>query len=104
MGVDLAWLSQRLQVTVNIDDTCNAYSDGQTINFYRASNWCENTGRLADVIYHEFGHSLHLYAMLPGAGTFDESLSEGLADTLAASITGGFRHGPRLLPLGRTAA
>ncbi|MDY0000977.1 MAG: MYXO-CTERM sorting domain-containing protein [Polyangia bacterium] len=88
MGVELPWLSQRMQVTVNIDDTCNAYSDGQTINFFRASNWCENTGRLADVIYHEFGHSLHLYSMLPGAGAFDEALSEGLADTLAASITG----------------
>ena len=46
---DLAWLDQQIPVTVNIDDECNAFSDGNSINFFRTSPACENTGRLADV-------------------------------------------------------
>src|SRR5262249_23589644 len=49
---------------------------------------CENTGRIADVVYHETGHSVHAHSIIPGVGQFDGALSEGLADTLAVSITG----------------
>ena len=52
------------------------------------SGQCENTGRLADVVYHEFGHSLHAHSIIDGVGAFDGALSEGLADYLAATITG----------------
>ena len=45
-------------VRVNIDDECNAFSDGTSINFFRESDMCSNTGTIADVVYHEFGHSL----------------------------------------------
>jgi cysteine-rich repeat protein len=85
---DLTWLFEPLSVTVNINDTCNAYSDGSSIHFMRASEQCENTGRLADVVYHEFGHSLHAHAIILGAGAFDEALSEGLADVYSANLTG----------------
>ena len=35
---DLAWITgPRLQATVNIDDVCNAFSDGDTINFFLSS-------------------------------------------------------------------
>ncbi|MCK6550777.1 DUF4215 domain-containing protein [Myxococcota bacterium] len=85
----MRWLStNRLAATVNIDDVCNAFSDGDTINFFRSGQGCENTGRLPDVIYHEFGHAFHYHALIPGAGNFDTALSEGASDYYAASITG----------------
>jgi cysteine-rich repeat protein len=85
----LDWLDgDALPTTVNIADVCNAYSDGDTINFYRAGQGCENTARLPDVVYHEFGHSLHAQLITPGAGRFDTALSEGISDFLAASMTG----------------
>ncbi|MCK6549041.1 DUF4215 domain-containing protein [Myxococcota bacterium] len=85
---EMRWLdSNQLEANVNMADNCNAYSDGNTINFFRAGSGCENTGRLPDVIYHEFGHAFHFHAIINGAGTFDTSLSEGAADYLAATIT-----------------
>lgn len=82
----LPWLAGQLVATVNIDDVCNAFSDGDTINFFR-SGPCENTGRLPDVVYHEFGHSIHTQALIPGVGAFNVSLSEGISDYLSATIT-----------------
>ncbi len=86
-GIDpaLAWLDTQIPVTVNIDDTCNAFSDGNSINFFRAGD-CENTGLIADVVYHEFGHSVHTQALIDGVGFFDTALSEGISDYLSMTI------------------
>lgn len=86
-GIDpgLSWLDSQIPVTVNIDDTCNAFSDGNSINFYRAGD-CENTGLIADVVYHEFGHSVHTQALIEGVGFFDTALSEGISDYLSMTI------------------
>jgi cysteine-rich repeat protein len=83
----LAWLDDTLSVVVNEGSTCNAYSTGDDIHFYRRSNQCENTARLADVVYHEFGHSLHNHAIIEGVGQFDGALSEGMSDVLSALLT-----------------
>ena len=84
---DLAWITgPRLQATVNIDDVCNAFSDGDTINFFLSSADCENTGRLTDVVYHEYGHSLHSQSIIPGVGAFEGALSEGISDYLASTL------------------
>ena len=90
LNPNLAWLDQQLSATVNEDqDMCNAYSTGNDIHFYKETpGTCENTGRIADVVYHEFGHSVHNQSVIPGMGAFESSLSEGLADTMAVSITG----------------
>jgi len=87
---DVAWFrTHTLVASVNItEENCNAYSDGETINFYAAGGGCENTARLSDVVYHEFGHVFHAQVIIPGAGAFDTALSEGGADYFAASITG----------------
>ncbi|HVV86021.1 MAG TPA: DUF4215 domain-containing protein [Kofleriaceae bacterium] len=85
---NLAFLDEQLAVRVNIDDECNAFSDGTTINFFRASDQCENTGTIADVVFHEFGHTVHAHSIIPGAGFFDGAFSEGLSDYLAITITG----------------
>lgn len=85
----MRWLqNDRVQATVNINNTCNAYSDGTTINFYRSNRRCQNTGRLMDVVYHEFGHSFHAHSIIRGVGSFDTALSEGASDYMAATITG----------------
>ncbi len=87
----LGWLAQRMDVTVNENDICNAYSNLDDIHFFRAGSTqgftCENTGRLADVVYHEFGHSLHGQSVVHN-GEFDGALSEGISDYYAATITG----------------
>lgn len=86
---EMAWLkNEKIRAYVNIaDGECNAYSDGTTINFLRASNACENTARLSDVVYHEFGHSFHAHALLPSVGAWDTALSEGASDYISATIT-----------------
>ncbi|HET6584669.1 MAG TPA: hypothetical protein VFG69_14520 [Nannocystaceae bacterium] len=86
IATDLAWLDGQIAVNVNIEDICNAFSDGDSINFFRSSESCENTGRIADVVYHEFGHSVHTQSVIPGVGVFNTSLSEGTSDYLAATI------------------
>ena len=86
LNPNLPWLDRSLSVSVNESGSCNAYSTGDDIHFYRSSNQCENTGRIADVIYHEFGHSLHDQSIIPGAGSFEGALSEGVSDYLAATI------------------
>ncbi len=55
-----AWLQNTLVTNVNINQTCNAfYSPGAgTINFYRSGGGCRNTGEIAAVFDHEWGHAL----------------------------------------------
>lgn len=84
---DLPFLDEDLPVNVNINDSCNAFSDGNSINFFTKSSSCENTARLADVVYHEFGHSLHAHGLIEGVGAFDGAFSEGLSDYLSAAYT-----------------
>ena len=101
LNPDLAWLDQQLSVTVNENDVCNAFSTGDDVHFFKAGSTqgaggatinCENTGRMADVVSHETGHSVHNNSVIPGQGAFGtagaSSLSEGLADTLGVSISG----------------
>jgi hypothetical protein len=84
----LAFLDDQVHATVNADGVCNSYSDGTFIHFFKSGGGCENTGRIADVVYHEYGHSIHTHAIIPGAGVFEGALSEGVADYLATTITG----------------
>ncbi len=86
MHPSLAWLDQALQVHVNEDLSCNAFSTGDDIHFFRKDAMCENTARLADVVLHEFAHSFHTQSIIPGAGAFNQPMSEGIADFFAANI------------------
>jgi len=93
LDATLPWLDDTIEAFVNENDTCNAYSTGDDIHFFKADLQCENTGRLPDVVYHEFGHSLHRQSIIPGAGGFDGALSEGLGDILSMAITNDFGLG-----------
>ena len=53
-----SWLQNRLTANVNLNNTCNAFWNGSTINFYRSGGGCRNTGELAGVFDHEWGHGL----------------------------------------------
>ncbi len=81
-GLDLPIIAN-----VNIAQNCNAFFDGKSINFFHANAQCQNTGLLEDVVFHEFGHALHVAEIIEGVGSFDGAMSEGAADFLAASIT-----------------
>lgn len=78
--------NQQFDAIVNIPESCNAFYDGQAINFFRQSNDCNNTGRIADIVYHEYGHGVHEHAIVPGVGAFEGALSEGVSDYLCTTI------------------
>ncbi len=54
------WLQSQLQTEVNILSTCNAFYSPSVgdINFYRSGGGCRNTGEIAGVFDHEWGHAL----------------------------------------------
>lgn len=81
-------LDMQTTVTVNIDDVCNAFAEQNTLNFFLANEACQNTGLVADVIYHEYGHIAHTLGLQAGVGLFDGAVSEGASDYLASTITG----------------
>ncbi|MFG0318707.1 MAG: hypothetical protein ACF8XB_15645 [Planctomycetota bacterium JB042] len=68
---------------VNLNDTCNAYFDGGSINMFRTGGNCLNTS-YSDVVLHEEGH----YANQQYQGGFGMSgaFHEGNADAWAYSI------------------
>jgi Zn-dependent metalloprotease len=84
----LTWLDQPLTSYVNISDTCNAYYDGD-VNFFRSGGGCNNTGEIADVITHEWGHGLDNNT-LGGDG----ATGEGTADVVAMHLS----HSPLIGP------
>ena len=53
-----AWLNTQLTANVNINNTCNAFWNGSTVNFYRSGGGCGNTGEIEGVSLHEYGHGL----------------------------------------------
>jgi hypothetical protein len=76
-----AWLQSQITSNMNIVNTCNAFyspSNG-TINFYRSGGGCRNTGEIAAVFDHEWGHVLDDN---DSGGALSNS-SEGYADIAA---------------------
>jgi Zn-dependent metalloprotease len=47
-----------MPANVSLNQTCNAYWDGYGINFFREGGGCGNTGRMGDVVYHEYAHGI----------------------------------------------
>ena len=72
------WINGQLPCNVNIASTCNAFWNGSSINFYRSGNGCRNTGELAGVFDHEWGHGLDAF----DGGPMSNS-SEAYADIAA---------------------
>ncbi|MBZ0114243.1 MAG: hypothetical protein K8J08_17405, partial [Thermoanaerobaculia bacterium] len=55
---DNSWLQQTLTSNMNINLTCNAFWGGGSVNFYRSGGGCGNTGEIAAIFDHEWGHGL----------------------------------------------
>jgi|GEM_PF-1555047 len=81
------WMERPLTANANLADHCNAHWDGSTINMYTAGPYsnlvCANTGLIADVIYHEWGHGLDHNT----GGIEDDAYSEGFGDIVSLMIT-----------------
>ncbi|MEQ1504866.1 MAG: hypothetical protein ABMB14_21710 [Myxococcota bacterium] len=88
----LWWITDPFTANVNIAQNCNAYFDGTSLNFFHTGGGCNNTGQIADVVYHEWGHGFHASSV--EAGFVDGALGEGAADTYAFLITGDNEVGP----------
>jgi trimeric autotransporter adhesin len=75
------WINQQLTVNVNLNQTCNAYWNGSTLNFFKSGGGCANTGQISGVSLHEFGHGID---QNDGTGTAtDGATGESYGDTTA---------------------
>lgn len=82
---DHRWLDDNVPATVDITTSCcNAYYSSGTLNFFIGNATVYNLGRIGDVVYHEYGHGVHHYALQ--GGTFAGDVSEGSADFVAATL------------------
>lgn len=85
MDPNFVGLDYEVPIYVNENQTCNAFWDGYSVNFFQAGDGCTNTGQIADVIYHEYGHGVSQVTMAPSGPSGDEG--EGFSDFAAATIT-----------------
>ena len=76
---------------VNLNQTCNAFWDGNAVNFFRSGGGCNNTGEIADVMQHEWGHGLDQFTN-PAGTQYDGARGEGFADVVAFLAT----HDPNM--------
>src|SRR5262249_2920661 len=78
-----------MRCIVNIDRTCNAFSDGAGFTFSAAGGGCPTTATMPDVVYHEYGHAvndnLYIQAGSP-LGMQNSTLHEATADVNASFI------------------
>ena len=64
----------------NIADSCNAFYNGVSTNYFTAGGGCNNTA-FGDVVYHEYGH--HLVGV---TGNSQGQFGEGSGDTIGMLI------------------
>ncbi len=94
------FLKKAISVNTQVKDGpmkyCNAWYSPyeKTLNFLPAGNAqgtnCESTGRIADVMYHEWGHALDDAL----GGINDGAFSEGIGDITSFILTGDSRLAP----------
>lgn len=95
LSPDLNFLADTFPVNVNVNGTCNAFFDGNSINFFPSGGGCNSTARIADVVYHEYGHGIHFYLT---NGNMNDTIQEGVADYFAHTITEDPNMGPYFFP------
>lgn len=76
ISTDRDWL-----VNVNQANTCNAFYNGSSINFFRAGGGCSNTANTT-VVHHEYGHHL-----VNSGGSGQGQYGEGMGDVLGVILT-----------------
>jgi hypothetical protein len=69
----------RATANANLADNCNAFFNGNSVNFFTAGGGCNNTA-YTTVVAHEMGHWLNV---LYGTGNGSDGMGEGNADVFA---------------------
>ena len=75
-----SWLQNRLTANMNLNQNCNAYWNG-TVNFFTSGGGCANTGEIAGVFDHEWGHGMDANDVNGGIAS---PSGEGIADIYTA--------------------
>ncbi|QKK07068.1 MAG: hypothetical protein HND58_02085 [Planctomycetota bacterium] len=77
-----SWTGMNFRCTtnVNINSSCNAYFDGNSINFYRKAGSCNNTA-YTTVVAHEYGHYI-VNRLNLSQGAFGEGFGDVCAELL----------------------
>jgi hypothetical protein len=81
---DFLFTQQRMVANVSVSMYCNAYWDGSALNLFVEGGGCANTGRLMDVVDHEYGHAIQIAVVGQPGG---QGLGEGNADVTANLMT-----------------
>ena len=89
------WLPTQLTANVNLSQTCNAFWDGTSVNFFKSGGGCSNTGEIAAVMMHEFGHGLDQNT---GGAAPDGGSGEAVGDVTAFLETRQSCIGPNFQP------
>lgn len=81
----LSNLDAQVPGLVEINSECNAFFDGRGVNFFKSSLQCGNTGEIASVIHHEYGHGIHIWltANLTGRAPSNGAIKEAVADIVS---------------------
>ncbi len=74
------WLDGTLTANMNINSNCNAYWNGSSVNFYTSGGGCANTGEIAAVFLHEWGHGMDSNA---GGSAGENGTGEAIGDSFA---------------------
>lgn len=93
---DFDVLNYGMPIRVEVDGACNAFWDGNGLNFFREGGGCTNSARLATIVMHEYGHAitdLQYRPFYPSA-----AMHEGWSDYTACSLTGQPVVGPGWRP------
>ena len=97
LGVDPSETTMDFQVPSNVNeaDTCNAFYDGGSLNFFLAGGGCPNTG-YSNVAWHEEGHWANdLFGSFNGGDGFGEGGGDCWAMYIGDSpVIGQDFHGP----------
>lgn len=92
---ELKLIKKSFGAIIDIDKTCNAFYDGNFLNFFKEGGGCANTGLISDVVKHEWGHGLDDFLGIksrhtrdtPMYGITDGAYSEGISDTVASYVS-----------------
>jgi len=77
-----------LTTNVDVAGECNAFYDGNSINFYNLAGGCNATSIISDVVFHEYGHGINdKYYQSLSSNFMNGGMGEGYADFWAISLT-----------------
>jgi hypothetical protein len=81
-------LDYALTTNIDVAGECNAFYDGNSINFYNLAGGCNATSLIYDVVFHEYGHGINdKYYQSLGSSFMNGGMNEGYADFWALSLT-----------------